>query len=349
MVTRVDFQQTVPTSAFSTTVTSPNFTTQVGDFILVFARCPAGTGGVVSGISLSLSGAVTTFGAGPITIATRQSAWAGYKVATAAQTEQASATFSTSVDYRSIHVVVYRPGSGATLSIDGSPGTATTAFGVTTITTSAITTTGGGVLCAFVGGTYAPGFSPGTTTVSSGYATIGTTTDLSSLAEKFSASALASETVTFTETVAANQMSYAIAYNVAIKEAIYTYSRPNSDVTTQWTPSSGTTHYALINETTYNDANYIYATAASQTDEVGLQAMSTPTAGTNVLINYRVQGIASGGSVTVSLYSGATLVKTDTTRTANNTSPAYYTMTVTPAEWASVSNWSNMRLRFVSA
>ena len=130
----------------------------------------------------------------------------------------------------------------------------------------------------------------------------------------------------------------------------YTYARPSSDVTTQWTPSSGTSHFALIDEVTYNDADYIYATAAAQTDEVGLQAMSIPTAGTDVLINYRVQGITGGGSVTVSLYSGATLVKTDTTRTANNTSPAYYTMTVTAAEWGAVAvNWSDMRLRFVSA
>ena len=130
----------------------------------------------------------------------------------------------------------------------------------------------------------------------------------------------------------------------------YTYSRPSSDVTTQWTPSTAGPHYALINETTYNDANYIYATAAAQTDEVGLQAMTAPQAGTSVLVNYRVQGITGSGSVTVSLYSGATLVKTDTTRTADNTSPAYYTMTVTSAEWGAVAvNWSNMRLRFVSA
>jgi hypothetical protein len=233
MVTRVDFQQTAPTIAFSTTVTSPNFTTQVGDFILVFARCPAGTGAVVSGISLSLSGAVTTFGAGPITISgppARQSAWAGYKVATAAQTESATATFSTTVDYRSIHVVLYRPGSGGTLSIDGSPGTATTAYGVTTITTSAITTTGGGVLCAFVGGTYGD-FTAATP--SSGYTAIGAITGYSSLAEKFSASALTSETVTFTETVAPNQMSFAIAYNVAIKETgstIYEFASFNRGV-----------------------------------------------------------------------------------------------------------------------
>jgi hypothetical protein len=126
----------------------------------------------------------------------------------------------------------------------------------------------------------------------------------------------------------------------------YTYARPASDVTTQWTPSSGTLHYALINETTPNDTNYIYATAAGQTDEVGLQAMSTPVAGTSVLVNYRVQGIVGSGSVTVSLYSGATLVKADTARTTDGT----YAMTVTSAEWGAVSvDWSNMRLRFVSA
>jgi len=130
----------------------------------------------------------------------------------------------------------------------------------------------------------------------------------------------------------------------------YTYARPSSDVTTQWTPSTpAAPHYSMIDEVTYNDADYIYATAAAQTDEVGLQAMSIPTAGTNVLVNYRVQGITGGGSVTVSLYCGATLVKTDTTRTADNTTPAYYTMTVTPGDYSVVTNWSDMRLRFVSA
>ena len=127
----------------------------------------------------------------------------------------------------------------------------------------------------------------------------------------------------------------------------FSYSRPASDVMTQWTPSTpGAAHYTMINETTPNDTNYIYSTAAGQTDEVGLQAMSTPVAGTSLTINYRVIGVTgTGASVTTSLYSGATLVKADTARTTDGT----YAMTVTSAEWASVSNWSNMRLRFVSA
>jgi hypothetical protein len=125
----------------------------------------------------------------------------------------------------------------------------------------------------------------------------------------------------------------------------YTYARPSSDVTTQWTPSTGTDHYALIDETTANDADYIFATAAGQTDEVKLASMSAPQAGTSLLINYRVQGIVGGASVTLSLVCNTAVIATDTARTANGD----YTLTVASGIWASVTDWTNMRLRFVSA
>lgn len=125
----------------------------------------------------------------------------------------------------------------------------------------------------------------------------------------------------------------------------YTYSRPASDITTQWTPSTGFDHYALIDETTANDADYIYATAAGQTDEVKLASMTAPQSGTDLLINYRVQGIVGSATVTLSLVCNTTVHATDTTRTANGD----YTLTVPSGTWASVADWTNMRLRFVSA
>lgn len=125
----------------------------------------------------------------------------------------------------------------------------------------------------------------------------------------------------------------------------YTYARPTSDITTQWTPSTGTDHYALIDETTANDSDYIYATAAGQTDEVRLASMAAPQAGTSLLINYRVQGIVGSASVTLSLVCNTTVIATDTARTANGN----YTLTVPSGTWASVADWTNMRLRFVSA
>jgi hypothetical protein len=127
----------------------------------------------------------------------------------------------------------------------------------------------------------------------------------------------------------------------------YTYARPASDITTQWTPSTGTDHYALIDETVASDADYIYATAAGQTDEVKLAAMNTPKAGTDLLVNYRVQGIVGSASVTMSLRqgSGGTLIATDTAKTIDNT----YQLVVPAATWASVTDWTDLRLRFVSA
>jgi len=125
----------------------------------------------------------------------------------------------------------------------------------------------------------------------------------------------------------------------------YTYARPTSDITTQWTPSTAGPHYALIDETTANDADYIYATAAGQTDEVRLASMTAPQAGTDLKVNYRVQGISGSASVTLSLVCNTTVIATDTTRTGNGD----YTLNVPAATWASVADWTNMRLRFVSA
>jgi hypothetical protein len=127
----------------------------------------------------------------------------------------------------------------------------------------------------------------------------------------------------------------------------YTYARPTSDITTQWTPSTGTDHYALIDETTANDADYIYATAAGQTDEVRLASMSAPQAGTDLLVNYKVAGIVGSASVTMSLRqgSGGTLIATDTAKAIDNT----YQLVVPAATWASVTDWTDLRLRFVSA
>lgn len=127
----------------------------------------------------------------------------------------------------------------------------------------------------------------------------------------------------------------------------YTYSRPSSDVTTQWTPSTAGPHYALINETTANDSDHIYATGPGQVDEVKLASMTAPQAGTDLLINYKVTGIVGSASVTVSLRQGAggTLIATDTAKSIDNT----YQLVVPAATWASVTDWTDLRLRFVSA
>jgi hypothetical protein len=153
------------------------------------------------------------------------------------------------------------------------------------------------------------------------------------IAGLFSASSAATN-VTATELVIENEVT-----------VTYTYARPTSDITTQWTPSTGTDHFALIDETTANDSDYIFATAGGQTDEVKLAAMTAPKSGTSVDVQYRVQGVSGGGKVTLSLVCNTTVIATDTIRSADGD----YVLTVAPGTWAQVTDWSDMRLRFVSS
>jgi hypothetical protein len=344
MVTRVDLIQTgAPSASAATTIsTSPTVDYQAGDLVLAFARHSAATTETVSGVALTTGGALTAI-VSPINIPSRTTVSGWYKIMTAAATgDTATATFSASVDYRGLDVIVYRPGSGGTLSVDGLPGSSQTGFPASSITTSAINTTGGGVLCAFIGGYYGDFNAPGPT-VTAGYTKIGADTLFSAIAEKFPSTSLSSETITWAYS-SGNEVAYSVAFLVAIKETSATYARPASDITKQWTPSSGTDHFAMIDEVTASDADYISATAAGQTTEVKLQAMTQPQAGTSVAIGYRVQGITSGAGVTVSMVQGTTVIATDTNRTSNGD----YTLTVAPATWASVTDWTDIRLRFVS-
>lgn len=129
----------------------------------------------------------------------------------------------------------------------------------------------------------------------------------------------------------------------------YSYARPASDITTQWTASTGTAHWSLIDETVADDTDYIVTTASGQVDEVKLSSMSTPSAGSDISVNYKVAGITGGATVTVRLVCGTTVIATDTTRSANGT----YTLTVPSSTWSTgatqVTDWTNMRLRFTSA
>jgi hypothetical protein len=331
-------------AASGTVVNAASVTTQVGDAVFVFVSYKPASG---APISCTLTGGTGAWTSGPA-IAVDFGVWvsqAFYRIATAAETFTTVATLATSATERRITVAILRSTTGGLTFVSGtnlSSYVQTVTFPGTISGPAFAASNNSIVMCGFSTG----GSNPPSSAAQNGF-TAGTTADWDLTLYKTVATA-STETPALSSTVTDIRTRFA---GFAFEESItYTYSRPSSDVTTQWTPSTAGPHYSLINETTYNDANYIYATAAAQTDEVGLQAMTAPQAGKSVLVNYRVQGITGGGSVTVSLYSGATLVKTDTTRTADNTSPAYYTMTVTAAEWGAVAvNWSNMRLRFVSA
>jgi hypothetical protein len=125
---------------------------------------------------------------------------------------------------------------------------------------------------------------------------------------------------------------------------------PDGNVTTGWT--SGT--YTTIDETPYSDSDFAYAGVnATQTFEVSLNnPPGTPASGT-CTVNYRYAQVNSSGvvtsggtaaTITVHVYQGASLVASGTTRTGTGAWQAdSFTFNT-----SSVSNWNDVRLRFVS-
>jgi hypothetical protein len=92
------------------------------------------------------------------------------------------------------------------------------------------------------------------------------------------------------------------------------YARPISDTdAVGWTPSSGGDLYAMIDESTYSDTDYIYTQTPNADAEVALTSMSDPGVSYGHVARYRARA-ENGGQVKVGVYEGAVLVQewTDT-------------------------------------
>ena len=123
------------------------------------------------------------------------------------------------------------------------------------------------------------------------------------------------------------------------------YLRPISDVSVGgWTPSTGTSLYAVLDEVTPSDTDYIQASSAT-TCEVQLTAGATPSSRDNHTLKYRI--LAGNGSITVELKCGATTIKSwSHTLTA---SIQNISNTLSNAEASSITDYSNLRVVFTSS
>ena len=119
--------------------------------------------------------------------------------------------------------------------------------------------------------------------------------------------------------------------------------RPASDISEgAWTPSTGVSLFATINETPFNDATY-NTTPSASTFEVKLGAGSAPGVTTGHIARYRAQGT---GTLTVRLVQGTTVIATNTP----SITAAYqtFTFTLSGAEAAAITDYTDLRLRFTS-
>jgi hypothetical protein len=137
--------------------------------------------------------------------------------------------------------------------------------------------------------------------------------------------------------------AYALA--IAGADATLTYTpltlptigRPTSDTSnTGWTASTGSDLYAMLDEVTPSDTDYISSNAIGQVCKMALNATDYPGTASQVL-KYRASS-STGNSVIVRLKEGATTIRAETQAlTATDTE---YSITLTSGEIAAITSGS---------
>ena len=126
--------------------------------------------------------------------------------------------------------------------------------------------------------------------------------------------------------------------------------RPVSDINTGWSkdPSGAAGRYACINDETYSilDQSAIYATA-NVYQECKLSAPAeTPASGGGTLKWYGYREVIIGNLITPSVRCGSTVIKTGSAVGVSNNEYTLYSLSLSEAEMAGITDWSNVRIRF---
>jgi hypothetical protein len=118
------------------------------------------------------------------------------------------------------------------------------------------------------------------------------------------------------------------------------FARPSSDLSAgAWTPSTGAVLYAMLDEETASDTDYIETTTAS-TCEVALNAVTDPATSSGQVVTIRAQS-ANGNDLVATLKQGATTIATRTF-TSLGASWADYTITLSGAECDAITDYANL-------
>lgn len=121
---------------------------------------------------------------------------------------------------------------------------------------------------------------------------------------------------------------------------------PISDISTgSWVPSSGVDLYATLDESIASDVDYI-TTSSISTCEVKLSTGIDPNSSIEHTLNYRL--LSGTGSVSVHLYQGASLIVSYGPHTLTG-SAQDFSQTLSAAEADSITDYSDIRVRFISS
>jgi hypothetical protein len=119
--------------------------------------------------------------------------------------------------------------------------------------------------------------------------------------------------------------------------------RPTSDISAgSWTPSTGTTLYGVLDEVSVDDADYV-TTSTSSTFEVRFDVGGDPVSSIDHIIRYRAKGV----SLTAYLYQNTTLIATHSPSITSSFQT--FTWTLSAGEADSITDYSNLRIRFTGS
>ena len=127
------------------------------------------------------------------------------------------------------------------------------------------------------------------------------------------------------------------------------YARPASDVSNSGlSPSTGSTIYGCIDETTVSDTDYVSCSGAGNTFEVKLSSVDAPSANTGHYVYIRAWGSSGIGTrISFYLYQGTTLIAS----LENSLQTSVFALNLielTTAEADSITDYSDLRVRVVS-
>lgn len=127
------------------------------------------------------------------------------------------------------------------------------------------------------------------------------------------------------------------------------YARPNADgAAKNWTPSTGTAHWSLIDESVTDDTDYISVTTgalASPDETMSLSSVTDPVASSGHIIRLRGKNSSGASAVTIRLYQGdpngsGTQIAASTI--AFSTSFADYSYTLSGAEADAITDYTTL-------
>jgi hypothetical protein len=128
--------------------------------------------------------------------------------------------------------------------------------------------------------------------------------------------------------------------------AANTIARPSADTSAgAWLPSAGSDIYAMLDEVSPDDADYIYATTATAC-EVALNAVSDPGTSSGQVVSYQVWS-PTGDGLTVKLKQGTTTIATWTHATLPTTATTYQ-QALTAGECDAITDYTALSFEFTS-